>query len=68
MLGLVEVDLALDLNADYMEALTYKNILLRMQANLTDAGTERDELIAEADVLRDRAEELQELRTSGLSG
>ena len=68
MLGLVEVDLALDLNADYMEALTYKNILLRMQANLTDAGTERDELIAEADVLRDRAEELQELRTSGLGG
>ena len=68
MLGLVEADLALELNADYMEALTYKNILLRMQANLTDAGTERDELIAEADVLRERAEELQTLRASGLGG
>ena len=66
-LGLVEVDKALELNADYMEALTYKNILLRMQANLTDDIDERDELIAQADVLRERAEELQKLRVAGVS-
>ena len=63
MLGLAETDKALELNADYVEALTYKNILLRMQANLTDNVREREDLIAQADELRDRAEELQELRT-----
>jgi len=66
LLGLDEANKALELNADYMEALTYKNILLRMQANLTDAGSDRDDLIAEADELRDRAEELQQLRASGV--
>ena len=68
MLGLTEVDKAIVLNADYMEALTYKNILLRMQANLTEDLEVRDELIGEADGLRDRAEELQALRTSGAAG
>ena len=58
MLGLGEVEKALNLNADYIEALTYKNILLRMQANLTEDLDAREELINEADVLRDRAEEL----------
>jgi len=63
-LGLEELDKAIMLNADYMEALTYKNILLRMQANLTTDDQDLQEaLIAEADVLRDRAEELQRLRT-----
>ena len=66
MLGLEEVEKALDLNPDYMEALTYKNILMRMQANLTDDLDEREALIAEADDLRDRAEELQEARTAGV--
>jgi len=63
MLGLAEVEKALELNADYVEALTYKNILMRMQANLTDDLDERDALIEEADILRDRAEELQAQRT-----
>ena len=67
MLGLTEVDKALELNADYAEALTYKNILMRMQANLTDDLDLREELIAEADVLRDRAEELIGRRTAGVS-
>ena len=65
MLGLAEADKALELNADYIEALTYKNILMRMQANLTDNIGDRNDLIAQADVLRDRAQELQELRTGG---
>ena len=68
LLGLAEADHALELNADYMEALTYKNILLRMQANLTDAGSERDDLIAQADELRERAEALQAQRTAGVGG
>ena len=67
MLGLAEADKALELNADYVEALTYKNILLRMQANLTDNVREREDLIAQADELRDRAQELQDQR-SGAGG
>ena len=67
MLGLTEADKALDLNADYIEALTYKNILMRMQANLTDDLDLQESLIAEADVLRARAEDLQKLRASGAS-
>ena len=38
-----------------------------MQANLTDDLDLREELIAEADVLRDRAEELINRRTVGVS-
>ena len=65
MLGLTEVDKALDLNTDYIEALTYKNILMRMQANLTEDLDLQEQLINQADVLRDRAQELQDLRTTG---
>ena len=65
MLGLEQLDLALNLNADYAEALTYKNILLRMQGNLTDDLDEREALIEEADVLRERAEELIKIQRGG---
>ena len=68
MLGLTEVDKALELNNDYMEALTYKNILMRMQANLTEDIPQREALLAEADRLRDRAEELREQQTAGTAG
>ena len=67
MLGIAETDKALELNPDYVEALTYKNILLRMQANLTDNVGERNDLIALADDLRDQAQELQDQR-SGAGG
>lgn len=62
MAGLEAADRALALNEDYVDALVYKNILLRMQANETEDLDERDALIAEADELRSRAEELQEQR------
>ena len=67
MLGLEQLDTALNLNQDYVEALTYKNILLRLQANLTEDLDERDALIEEADTLRDRAEELVEIQRGGAS-
>ncbi len=65
MLGLEQLDNALDLNVDYAEALTYKNILLRMQGNLTEDLDEREALIEEADVLRERAEELIKIQRGG---
>ena len=60
--GVVEVDKAIALNDTYMEALVYKNLLLRVQANLeTDRGRQ-EELLAEATELTDRAEELRQLQ------
>ncbi len=60
--GIEADDRALAIDPDYVEALTYKNILLRMQAGLTADPSARDSLIAEADALRDRAIELNRSR------
>ena len=65
--GLQAADTAIGLNDRYVDALVYKNILLRMQANMTDDRDEVDRLIAEADELRDRAEQLQEEQQSGVA-
>ena len=57
--GLEASDRALALNDRYVDALIYKNILLRMQANDTEDLDQQEALIAEADELRAMAEELQ---------
>ena len=59
MAGIEAADRALSLNDRYVDALVYKNILLRLQANETEDLDERDALIAQADELRDRAQALQ---------
>jgi protein TonB len=53
--GIAAEDRALAINPDYQSALVYKNILLRMQANLTTDRAEQDRLIAEANELRHKA-------------
>ena len=63
--GLEAADEAIGLNDRYVDALVYKNILLRMQANMTDDLDERESIIAEADELRDRAQQLQEEARGG---
>ena len=65
MKGLAAEDKAISLKADYMEALTYKNLLLRVQANLEKDPKLQKELLAEADKLRDRAIDLQKKKTAG---
>lgn len=64
--GLEAEDKAIDLKADYMEALTYKNLLLRLQANLEKDPKIQKDLLAEADRLRDKAVELQKKKTAGV--
>ncbi len=49
-----------DADPDYVDALTYKNILLRMKANTEADPASRQALVAEADALRNRAMELAE--------
>jgi TonB family protein len=57
--GMAATDRALAQKPDYVDALTYKNILLRMKANLEPNQATRQLLIAEADALRARAMELR---------
>ena len=63
--GIAAADSAIGLNDRYVDALVYKNILLRMQANMTTDLDEQEALIEEADELRNRAEELQEQQRAG---
>jgi tetratricopeptide (TPR) repeat protein len=55
---------ALSLNPNYAEAMTYKNILLRLQANETTDRQKQQDLIREADQLRNRAMELNKKKAS----
>ncbi len=63
--GLAMEDKALGLNPDYLEALTYKNILLRLKANITTDLAERKRLIDEADKLRNRVMDAQKRKATG---
>ncbi|MCU0250759.1 MAG: tetratricopeptide repeat protein [Vicinamibacterales bacterium] len=64
--GIEQVDKALQLKADYMEALTYKNLLLRLQANLEKDQAKQSALLKEADRLRDQALALQKRQAAGI--
>jgi len=66
MKGIEQVDKALQLKPDYMEALTYKNLLLRLQANLEKDVAKQSALIKEADKLRDQALELKKKQVAGI--
>jgi protein TonB len=60
--GIDAADRALAVQDDYVDAMVYKNILLRQKAMMeTDAGS-RQALLAQADALRNRAIELQKQR------
>lgn len=65
--GIVAVDKALALNKDYEEALTYKNLFLRLQANMEKNIARQQALLKEADQLRDRAAEIRKQKAAGLS-
>lgn len=64
MSGIAATDRALGLKPDSVEALTYKNLLLRMRANLETDQYQKQQFIAEADTLRNRAIELNKGRTA----
>ena len=65
--GVEAVDHALQIKPDYMEALVYKNLLLRLQANLEKDPAKQQQLIKEADKLRDKAQELRKQKAAGVS-
>jgi tetratricopeptide (TPR) repeat protein len=63
--GIQAVDRALNIKDDYMEAVAYKNLLLRLQANLETNPARQKQLLDEADKLRDRATELRKQKAAG---
>jgi hypothetical protein len=63
--GIEATDRAIQLNQDYAEALTYKNILLRHQMRIEPDRNKQQELEREADRLRNRAIDLNKKKSSG---
>ncbi|MCC7179404.1 MAG: tetratricopeptide repeat protein [Acidobacteria bacterium] len=63
--GLGSVDKAISIKSDYMEAIAYKNLLLRLQANLEKDPKKQQALLKEADSLRDKATELRKQKATG---
>jgi tetratricopeptide (TPR) repeat protein len=62
--GLAADDKALSLNPNYIEAMIYKNILLREQARLETDRAKQQELMKQADELRNKAMDLQKKRAA----
>jgi TonB family protein len=59
LLGINATDAALAQDPEFIEAMIYKNIMLRMQANASTDPEEQKRLISEADTLRNKAIELR---------
>lgn len=64
--GIEACDRALKINADYSDALAYKNILLRHQMRVEPDRAKQQELEKEADRLRARAMELNKKKAAGI--
>lgn len=60
--GIEAVDKAIAIKDDYMEAIAYKNLLLRLQANLIKDPARQQALLKEADGLRDKANEMRKAK------
>ncbi len=64
--GMEEVDKALQLKPDYMEALIRKGLLIREQARMTKDRGQYDALMKQADDLQKKAQDLQKKKASGM--
>jgi tetratricopeptide (TPR) repeat protein len=62
--GLVAVDKALEIKPDYVEAITYKGLLLRTQALVEKDPATQQRLIREGTALGDKANEMRKAKAS----
>jgi len=62
--GIAAVDKALEIKPDYIEAMTYKGLLLRTQALIEKDPKKQQELIREGTTLSDKANEMRKARQS----
>jgi tetratricopeptide (TPR) repeat protein len=65
--GLAGAEQALKLKPDYVEALIYKGLLLRLQANGEKDPAKQAALVKQAEVVHDRAEELRKQKVAGVA-
>jgi tetratricopeptide (TPR) repeat protein len=63
--GIESADKAIKIKPDYLEAIVYKGLLLRVQATLEKDRKAQLELLKQADALRDQAKALQKKKTTG---
>ena len=66
-MGLAAADKAIQLKPDYMEAITYRGLLLRVLAAIEkDAGKQKD-LLRDADAMQAKALEIRKQRAAGVA-
>jgi tetratricopeptide (TPR) repeat protein len=65
--GIQAVDHALQIKPDYAEALVYKGLLLRLEANMEKDRDKQQALLKQADQLRDKANDLRKQKAAGVS-
>jgi tetratricopeptide (TPR) repeat protein len=65
--GEAAVDKSLKLKPDYVEAIVYKGLLLRLQANLEKDPARQQSLIKEAEALSAKAADLRKQKAAGVT-
>ena len=63
--GLTAVDHALQLKPDYIEAIVYKGLLLRLQANLEKDPAKQQQLLKDAQALSEKANTMRKAKVAG---
>jgi predicted Zn-dependent protease len=63
--GIAAVDKALTIKPDYGDAMTYKGLLLRLEANLEKDTAKQQALLKEAKELQDKSEEMRKKKAAG---
>ena len=63
--GMTAVDHALQIKSDYMDAIVYKGLLLRLQANLEKDHEKAMQLVKEAEKLSQQANDLRKKKVAG---
>ena len=63
--GLAAADKALTIKPDYSDAMTYKGLLLRLQANIEKDPAKQQALLKEAKDLQDKSEETRKKKAAG---
>jgi tetratricopeptide (TPR) repeat protein len=65
--GMAAVNKALEIRPDYIDAIVYKGLLLRTDANIESNVGRQQALLKEATALQNKAEELRKLKATGVS-
>ena len=63
--GLVSIDRALQLKPDYVEAIVYKGLLIRVQAGMEKDAKRQQDLLKEATALQEKAVDLKNKQAAG---